>query len=199
VIDIGCSNAFISCYLAKQVGPTGRVVALEPDPIAFGMAMDNIVLNSLSNVSLLPKGIHHTSGTQQMVIASTGSSYIGSQATEGTVPVEVLSLESLIEQARIDVSRLRLVKLDIEGGEVAIAHDLVQLVKRSPAVMIAAASYHKVNGRESCAILEDCVCQERQLCVRTLYPYHTTTFIAHRDNPVSKSLEAARGLVNHSV
>jgi len=60
-----------------------------------------------------------------MVIASTGSSYIGSQATEGTVPVEVLSLESLIEQARIDVSRLRLVKLDIEGGEVAIVRDLV--------------------------------------------------------------------------
>ena len=69
VVDAGACDGEFALYASRCVGPTGRVVALEPDPGNFRRLCDTFALNGgvPTNVSLLPVGLWKQSGRLQFI------------------------------------------------------------------------------------------------------------------------------------
>jgi precorrin-6B methylase 2 len=49
-IDVGANDGLYSLFAAKRVGPTGTVLALEPDRREFARLERNLRLNRLANI-----------------------------------------------------------------------------------------------------------------------------------------------------
>src|ERR1019366_3383573 len=50
VVDVGANLGLYSVFLARQVGPAGRVVSFEPDPDLFALLRGNCAANAAANV-----------------------------------------------------------------------------------------------------------------------------------------------------
>lgn len=122
VIDLGAYSALTSIAFAKVVGPSGRVVALEPDPSNYKASQQNIAanrrVNRIDNITLVPAAISDRRGTLQLssegAMGSSFASIVGKHRGR-IVDVECLTFHSLIE--RENLSKVDFVKMDIEGAE----------------------------------------------------------------------------------
>lgn len=143
VIDGGAYCGASAYAFSRAVGPTGRVLAFEPDPQSYAALQRNLRRHGLDNVTALPQGLWSSSGRLRFV--SHGN--MGSAIVRGDAPdagsIEVTSLADAVARAGVD--RLDFVKLDIEGAEVevlAAARDVLRTYR--PRVVVEA---HLVDGR----------------------------------------------------
>jgi ubiquinone/menaquinone biosynthesis C-methylase UbiE len=60
VIDVGCGPGGILELLAERVGPRGRVVGLEVDPVHVAMARELVAEQGLTNVEVIQADARHT-------------------------------------------------------------------------------------------------------------------------------------------
>lgn len=69
-IDLGSYNGLTSIAFAKEAGITGRVIALEPDPLNFTCAAANIAvhkrLSGADNIILIPAAAAPSNGVLQL-------------------------------------------------------------------------------------------------------------------------------------
>lgn len=158
VIDAGACDGEFALYASRCVGPTGRVLALEPDPESFRLLRATFELNGgvPPNVELLPVGLWKHSGE----LAFSGGNYLSSgliDATDGTTghsgsfSVPVQSLPDLV--SRYGLTRLDFVKMDIEGAEIEAiegAGNVLSILRPRFAI----ASYHLRNGRSTAENLD---------------------------------------------
>lgn len=56
-IDIGANIGYYTCILSAAVGPSGRVVAFEPDPRNFALLQANVLSNGFSNVDCIEAAV----------------------------------------------------------------------------------------------------------------------------------------------
>lgn len=133
-LDVG---AYIGPYsiLAKHlVGVSGRVIAMEPDPVNRRQLARNLALNEMENCEIIPfaawshDGVVGWSHRQEPVWHG-----IDVNQTAGTV--ETRSIDRVVSEAKVD--RVDWIKMDIEGGEVeAIAGARDTLARFRPALFI---------------------------------------------------------------
>ena len=120
-VDIGANIGTYTLWASRLVGPTGRVVALEPHPRTFAKLRFNILANEAGNVVLLNVAAGDEEGTA--LLRFDGGGNIGGAsllqvrqgAPEITVPIPVRPLKSLLEKA--GVTRPDVIKIDVEGFE----------------------------------------------------------------------------------
>jgi len=62
VFEVGAHQGIVAMMLAKIVGPTGRVIAIEADRRCVEIAQKNLVLNGITNVTLVHAAVAATSG-----------------------------------------------------------------------------------------------------------------------------------------
>jgi FkbM family methyltransferase len=124
VIDVGANIGCFTILAAKMVGPSGRVIAIEPEPHTYQQLLRNIELNGARNV--VP---HHLSlgGREGQVKFYTGGSALGSSLFRSSRHtdehlVEMTTLESLMKLDRITACSY--MKMDCEGGEYEILSSL---------------------------------------------------------------------------
>lgn len=122
VIDLGAYSGLTAIAFSREIGPTGKVVALEPDPINFKAGQYNIAshgrINKLDNIVLAPMAAADKDGVLEMSSEGTmGSALVsivgGYRGT--TVKVEARTLDSLAREFGLD--HVEFVKIDIEGAE----------------------------------------------------------------------------------
>ncbi len=122
VIDLGTYSGLTAIAFSREVGPNGKVVALEPDPINFSAAQYNVTtharINQLNNIILVPMAAAGTDGVLEMSSEGTmGSALVsivgGYRGT--TVKVEARTLDSIAREFGLD--HVEFVKIDIEGAE----------------------------------------------------------------------------------
>ncbi len=125
VLDLGAYSALSSIAFSKAVGATGKVVALEPDPINFWAATYNIARNSqhngLQNIQLLPAAVADHPGVLQFSSESSGGSSLTSIVGRhrGTViDVDCVTLQGLVDAQGLD--KVDFIKMDIEGSELPV-------------------------------------------------------------------------------
>jgi FkbM family methyltransferase len=132
--DCGTYLGYYTCFLARLVGPEGRVAAFEPDPINLARTERNVTLNGFRNVSFhhvavgpptgtieLRMGEHTNSHIPGVYVGASRDAYALIESVSRTITVPATSLDDAWSSGR--APRPNLIKLDIEGAElIALEH-----------------------------------------------------------------------------
>ena len=121
VVDAGANWGYFTLIAAAAAGPSGRVIALEPDPRLSPILERNIDLNGFTQVEVRPIAAGAVGG--RLVLtgygdteANRGTSSIATRDGAGTArefEVECTTIDALTAQhPEVDV-----VKIDVEGAE----------------------------------------------------------------------------------
>jgi FkbM family methyltransferase len=119
VYDIGANLGYVSLSLAKQVGPSGQVVAFEPVPRNIELLRRNIELNGLRNIRLFELAASDKSGeavirlAENLATASMVWHRNNPAATE--LSIKTVAVDDLV--AAGDLAYPAFVKIDVEGAE----------------------------------------------------------------------------------
>jgi FkbM family methyltransferase len=147
VFDIGAYAGVSTYFLSKAVGPTGRVLALEPDPIAWRSLLRNLEYHNMQNVIPIQKAMAGTSarvGFQAEGAVGSALASIASRPSAGdTILVDTITFAQACEIAG---ALPAFVKMDIEGAELEVIESASDLLKRS-SVHFSVDTNHFVDGR----------------------------------------------------
>jgi FkbM family methyltransferase len=119
---------------SKLVGPTGRVIAFEPDPTSFRLLERNVARNGCTNVVLEQKALSNQPGTLTLHVSDSnrgGHSIIreGTDHVSHSIDVPAVRLDDYLagKDGRVD-----LVKIDTEGAEGFILDGMQDTLRRNP-------------------------------------------------------------------
>ena len=144
-VDVGANVGFYSLVASRRVGPRGTVVSFEPNPTTCAALRRNIALNRSTNVSAFDIALSDRCGQAEFFADSNGNSGAsslmrrGSHATPGTVITETWDVFA----ARRPQPFPRLVKIDVEGGEVEVLRGMCGLLAgpRRPSVILEVSEW----------------------------------------------------------
>ena len=123
-LDVGSHVGFYTVLFASLVGPTGRVVGVEPVPANFAVLERNVNLNRFGWVDLLHAAASDRTGTGRLS-TQLGQTALGSLELqrEGTaIDVPLVRLDAYLRERGID--HLSFVKMDVEGHELTVLHGI---------------------------------------------------------------------------
>lgn len=121
--DLGANAGYHTLMAARAVGPSGRVVAVEPDPGTCAILRDQLEINGFTNWTLVQAAVADRAGRSLLVQRPSDPRGNALQQIDNPAidnkqgdVVEVPSL-TLDDLAAVH-PRPRLIKMDIEGAEV---------------------------------------------------------------------------------
>lgn len=121
VADVGANIGWYCAHMAAH-DPTARIFAFEPVPGTFEWLRRTMALNSLPNVVIEQLAISDRPGTLVIHVDPTIAGAASAHPTvygDTSSPVEVRAV-TLDEYAAAHNLRLDAIKLDVEGGELAV-------------------------------------------------------------------------------
>ncbi len=119
-MDVGAHHGLYTLLASKLVGPTGRVIAFEPSPRERKRLMKHLRINGAHNVEVDNSALAAKTGETELYLADSLNDWCNSlrkppNGAQQVVTVPTKTLDELVSQR--NVSRIDLLKLDIEGGE----------------------------------------------------------------------------------
>jgi FkbM family methyltransferase len=122
VVDVGAHIGLYTIIAAKRVGPTGKVIAIEPDPENCNLLKRNVELNRLTNVIILECAAFSSNTKLKLYLPGKErgftklSTVMSKRATTETfLDVEGNTLDHLVLMQGI--SQVNWIKIDVEGAE----------------------------------------------------------------------------------
>jgi FkbM family methyltransferase len=116
VIDVGANIGLYSLLAASRVGD-GRVIALEPHPVASGRLRENVALNSMRNIEVRAEAAGAESGAARLTANFDTTNYIVLEgAPPDSIGIPLIPLDDLVRSGE----KVALVKIDAEGFEAAV-------------------------------------------------------------------------------
>ena len=123
-LDVGANVGVMTFLASTLVGPSGRVIAVEPNPDNVQLLCRGILVNGCTNVEVFPlaasdrRAVFRLSGRSNTELLAPG------------LPVEPgrLAQSVVLDDAFPDIARLDMVKLDIEGHEPAALRGMQRLM-----------------------------------------------------------------------
>lgn len=157
-IDVGANVGPVTLLMAKQVGPTGRVLAIEPGPPYVERLKWNLAANrSLTGrVAVLTVGLSDAEGTlvwrpDPDHPFNAGLSAIHTQSVVNEVTVPVSTLDVAVSDQGWD--RVDFVKIDVEGMELEVLRGAQRtLQKYRPVVLFETIEHFRKLRRERSGI-----------------------------------------------
>jgi len=122
--DVGAWIGLYSVFLAGAVGPSGTVVAFEPQDHFFKHLQDNVALNSLTNVRLFRMALGDGQELDGLYPQDDCGRYSPANVCEdGSDPIaKVMTGDEVVRVNDLPVPRA--VKIDVEGHEYAVLRGL---------------------------------------------------------------------------
>lgn len=134
-IDVGANIGYHSLLASRLVGREGRVFAFEPGAAATHILALNIGLNRASNVEVSRDAVSDSTGTIELREHISGRLGLIGLYEEGlrfTVPS--ITLDEAIGD--VDPMRVRLLKIDVQGGELGVLRGAPELLKKSERLFV---------------------------------------------------------------
>jgi FkbM family methyltransferase len=128
VVDAGANIGCFSVVFGRLVGPTGRVLAFEPQQPIYYALCGTLALNELWQVAAFHCALGATVGTIKLppirydLPFSFGSASVGSDVGSD-VPIVTLD--------HLNLDRLRLLKIDVEGHETEVLEGARETIART--------------------------------------------------------------------
>ena len=140
-VDVGAHIGLLTLAGARAVGSKGKVLAVEPVPLCFDALRRALAINGLTDrVVTVRQAVGARRERCRLLVGSVlgHSSLIRSDALSkeltAEIEVEVSPLDDLIEpNARVD-----LVKIDVEGAELAVLEGMTRIIADNPDLAIIA-------------------------------------------------------------
>jgi FkbM family methyltransferase len=157
-IDVGANDGLYTLFASSRVGPTGKVIALEPSSREFSRLERNLRLNRAANVTALRRAASDHEGAAVLRLAEFGheglntlGQFAYSIEQEATEEVRLATLDSIIEPQNLE--RIDVLKMDVEGGELnALKGAQRILATHKPLILleiVEAALMHQRASREA--------------------------------------------------
>ena len=145
-IDIGANLGYYTLLMADAVGPSGRVIAFEPNPRLANMARTSAGINDFgSRVNVREEAVGNADGghltlaiprsaPQNALIIRSDAQKQGFKNVHGDhaqfVQVKSITLDSL------NLTNVGMVKIDAEGAEYNIWRGMQSMIDNNPAIQI---------------------------------------------------------------
>jgi len=144
-IDVGANIGYDTLLASSAVGAAGKVVSIEAAPRIFSLLEHNVRVNRAANVRLVNAAV--SDRRQTLTLYSGGVRNIGATTTLASrgfpieTTVEAWALAQLLSPD--EIASAKLIKIDVEGGELAVLKGLLAEVSRFPKeiVVIVEASW----------------------------------------------------------
>jgi FkbM family methyltransferase len=133
VIDVGANIGYYTVLGAEAVGPTGQVLAFEPDPTGFGFLTKNVKTNGFSNVVAEQKALSNKAGKLKLYLDefNKGDHRIYQTGNRPSVDIDAVKLDDYLPADRRKVD---LIKIDTQGAEIVILQGMTETLKQNPSV-----------------------------------------------------------------
>lgn len=133
VIDVGANIGALTVPLAQKIGPSGYMLAFEPQQFIYYILCGNIALNNLANTHVFQRLVAETDGEIRTIpvldFDKEGNfGALTAQETAETVlacPVSTVSIDAL------QLTFAKLIKVDVEGAEVEVLRGAKKTIERS--------------------------------------------------------------------
>jgi len=153
--DLGAHFGIYTAAFAIATGPAGRVYAFEPSPLSYRRCIRHVQMNGFDWVMVFNAAVGATAGRQDFLIGEEASAstphfaYEDEDATAAKkIPVDVVSLDSLVQQGKILPADL--IKVDVEGyGAHAMKGAERTLAKAHPMIVMSFHSTWELAGTRS--------------------------------------------------
>jgi FkbM family methyltransferase len=119
-LDVGAHVGYFSLVAAKQVGPSGQVYAVEPNPAPFTALQRHLVANRISHVNVYMLGLAEVEGSTRLHVPDVtvhrdyNATFLPRAGWE-PIDVPIQRLDDCLNAW--NVSRIDLMKIDVEGSE----------------------------------------------------------------------------------
>jgi FkbM family methyltransferase len=138
VVDIGANVGLFTVALAKMVGPSGRILAIEPDPTNARLLKANVKRTGASCVTVCQCGAGATQASAKLTRSATnfGDHRIGpgDAAHSEEVEIELKAVDDLVRENNF--TRVDFIKLDVQGFEGVVVEGMREVLNRyKPMVM----------------------------------------------------------------
>jgi FkbM family methyltransferase len=148
VIDVGANVGHYTKRFSELVGPVGRVIAFEPVPETFALLSSNVQLFQFMNVTLINMALSDIHVVIFMNIPHFESG-LKSFTRAHLTPVDSGLANLRVLTTRLDSLELpckvTLVKIDVEGHELAVIRGMEELLVRDQPTLIVETGSDEVS------------------------------------------------------
>jgi FkbM family methyltransferase len=131
VVDIGANIGYYTLLFARQVGPTGKVIAFEPDPGNFQLLKKNVRANGYHNVVLVQKAVANVTGTMRLFVCSHNQGdhrLYDSHDGRRAIDIETTTLDDALAK---ETRAVNFIKMDIQGSEPGALRGMQQTLEKT--------------------------------------------------------------------
>jgi FkbM family methyltransferase len=138
VVDVGANFGYFTCLAANRIGNSGagQVFALEPNPRLVALLRDNCRINwSMAPVHILPVAAGADKCRAVISIPADGAANATLSDLSGDcdkVEIDVVALDEALPEGLA----VNLLKIDVEGHELAVLRGAEKVIRRSPSPVI---------------------------------------------------------------
>ncbi|SHK60143.1 FkbM family methyltransferase [Bradyrhizobium lablabi] len=147
ILDVGANIGLFTLEGSLAVGPTGRVMAIEPMPAHAKSVRASVRQNNLSNVEVIPVAVGNETGEGSLTLPSNtnyGMFTLGNVTGDLRFNVHIRRIDDIIAERRIEA--LDFVKIDIEGSELHALKGAEKTLKKfCPTILIELYEEHLKN------------------------------------------------------
>jgi FkbM family methyltransferase len=141
-IDVGANVGMLTVPLALAVGPSGRVLTIEPSPDNVERLERNLDLNYLENVVVEPIAVGDKAGRLVLQLANDPGFHSTAEIAESRSVDESLTVKAeTLDQVwlRAHAPNVTFIKIDTEGSEDAVLRGAEQILRTcQPALLVEA-------------------------------------------------------------
>jgi FkbM family methyltransferase len=140
-IDIGANIGLYTLFAARRVGEAGCVLAIEPSVREMHILKDNVEQNALGSIRLHAVALSDRASAVELLVASSqnsGHNTLGAfgynTALDHKERVRTMRLDELVQSEKL--SRVDMIKMDIEGAELAALRGAGESLERFRPVVL---------------------------------------------------------------
>jgi FkbM family methyltransferase len=141
VLDIGGNIGYMSLLFANIVGKKGKVFCFEPNPELIPVLHENVLINDFKNIEVINAAVGNIEGEANFYCGfehSLSTMITGSEVLQikKTFKVPVVTIDHYLKKNNIDLSKVKFVKIDVEGFEYNVLKGMMELIQLRKSMFI---------------------------------------------------------------